>query len=178
MLEGIIRESIGKKATKAYRRDGYLIANIYGKGLENINAAFKSNEFIKAVRKKETLVFDVKLGDKTIPVIIQDYQRDPVTEKLLHVDLRAVQEGVLSKYLIPVKASGTPKGLKDKGVLIYSKKRLLVKCKGEDIPNAFELDVSDLDVGDSILIRDIEAPANVTLMDADRVSIVGVIKAK
>ncbi len=178
MLEGIVRESIGKKATKALRRDGYLIANIYGKGLENINAAFKSNEFIKAVRRKETLIFDVKVGDQTLPVIIQDYQRDPVTNILLHVDLRVAQKGVLSKYLVPVKTVGTPKGLKNKGVLIMSKKRLLVKAKAEDLPNSFTLEVSDLDVGDSILVRDIEVPANVTLMDADRVSVVGVIKAK
>jgi large subunit ribosomal protein L25 len=178
MLEGIVRDSIGKKATKALRRDGYLIANIYGKGLENINAAFKDNEFIKAVRRKETLIFDVKVGDKTLPVIIQDYQRDPVTNQLLHVDLRVAQEGVLSKYLVPVKTVGTPIGLKNKGVLITSKKRLLVKAKAEDLPNSFTLDVSNLDTGDSILVRDIEVPANVTLMDADRVSVVGVIKAK
>jgi len=178
MLEGIVRESIGKKAAKALRRDGYLIANIYAKGIDNVNAAFKSNEFIKAVRRKEHLVFDVKVGDKTYPVLIQDYQRDPVTNQLLHVDLRVAQKGVLSKYLVPVKTTGTPKGLKNKGVLIFSKKRLKVKAKAEDMPDSFTLDVSDLDVGDSILIRDIEAPANVTLMDADRVSVVGVIKAK
>ena len=178
MLEGIVRDSIDKKATKALRRDGYLIANIYGKGLENINAAFKDNEFIKAVRKKETLIFDVKVGDKTLPVIIQEYQRDPVTNRLLHVDLRVAQRGLMAKYLVPVKTTGSPVGLKNKGVLIISKKRLLVQTKAEDLPNAFTLDVSDLDVGNSILIRDIEVPANVTLMDADRVSVVGVIKAK
>ncbi len=178
MLEGIVRDSIEKKATKALRRDGYLIANIYGKGLENINAAFKDNEFIKAVRRKETLIFDVKVGDKTLPVIIQEYQRDPVTNRLLHVDLRVAQKGLMAKYLVPVKTTGSPVGLKNKGVLIISKKRLLVQTKAENLPNAFTLDVSDLDVGNSILIRDIEVPENVTLMDADRVSVVGVIKAK
>jgi large subunit ribosomal protein L25 len=178
MLEGIVRESIGKKATKAYRRDGYLIANIYAKGMDNINAAFKSNEFIKAVRRKEKLIFDVKVGGETYPVIIQEYQSDPVTNQLLHVDLRVAKPGVLSKYLVPVKTVGTPKGLKNKGVLIFSKKRLLVKATAENLPDAFELDVSDLDVGDSILIRDIKVPDGVTLMDADRVSVVGVIKAK
>ena len=50
MLEGIIRDSIEKKATKALRRDEYLIANIYGKGEENINAAFKANEFLACSR--------------------------------------------------------------------------------------------------------------------------------
>ena len=178
MLEGIVRDSIGKKATKALRRDGYLIANIYAKGLENINAAFKSNEFIKAMRAKEALIFDVKVGGNTLPVVIQEYQRDPVTNKLLHVDLRVAQKGQLSKYLVPVYTTGTPKGLKDKGVLIVSKKRLLVKCKAEDLPNSFTLDVTDLGVGDSVLIRDIETVKDVQLMDADRVSVAGIIKAK
>ncbi len=178
MLEGIVRDSIGKKATKAFRRDGYLIANIYAKGLENINAAFKSNEFIKAIRAKEKLIFDVKVGDQVLPVVIQEYQKDPVTSKLLHVDLRVAQKGVLSKYLVPVKTTGEPKGLKNKGVLIISKKRLLVKCTAENLPNSFTLDVSNLDVGESILIRDLEANENIQIMDADRVSVVGVIKAK
>ena len=178
MLEGIVRDSIGKKATKALRRDGYLIANIYAKGMDNINAAFKSNEFIKAVRAKETLTFPVKVGDQELKVVIQEYQKDPVTMQLLHVDLRIVEDDVVSKYLVPVKAVGTPKGLKNKGVLIYSKKRLLVKCAGKDLPNIFELDVTDLDVGDSVLVRDMSVPENVKIMEADRVSIVGVIKAK
>ena len=50
MLEGIVRESIDKRSTKALRKDGYLIANIYAKGIENINAAFKVNDFISLLR--------------------------------------------------------------------------------------------------------------------------------
>ncbi len=178
MLEGIIRDSIGKKATKALRRDGYLIANIYSKGMDNINAAFKSNEFIKAVRAKKALSFPVKVGDKELKVIIQEYQKDPVTMQLLHVDLRVVQDDVISKYMVPITTTGIPKGLKNKGVLVYSKKRIPVKCKGKDLPTNFELNVKDLDVGDSILVRDITPPEGVRIMESDRVSLVGVIKAK
>ncbi len=178
MLEGIVRESIEKKSTKALRRDGYLIANIYGKGLENINAAFKENEFIKAVRYKETLAFPVKVGKQTLDVVVVEYQKDPVTSKLVHVDLKVAQKGLVTKYMVPVKPVGTPKGLKDKGVLIQSKKRLSVKCKAEDLPNSFTLDVSDLGLNDSILVRDIEAPKNVEILDADRIAVLGVIKAK
>ncbi len=178
MLEGIIRESIEKKHTKALRRDGYLIANIYGKGLENINAAFKENEFIKAVRHKETLAFDVKVGEKTLKVVVIEYQKDPVTSRLVHVDLKVAQEGLLTKYMVPVKPIGKPKGLKDKGVLVQSKKRLLVECTAENLPNSFEVDVKDLGVNDSILVRDIKAPENVRIIDADRIAVLGVIKAK
>ena len=111
MLEGIVRESIGKKASKALRRDGYLIANIYGKGLENVQAAFKINDFIKEVRKKESLAFDVKVGEKTLKVVVVEYQKDPVTNELKHVDLKVALPGVVSKYMIPVKPYGTPVGL-------------------------------------------------------------------
>ncbi len=178
MLEGIVRESITKQATKELRRDGYLIANIYGKGVENINAAFKQNEFIKAVRNKEELAFDVKVGKQTLKVIIQEYQKHPVKNTFLHVDLRIALPGVLSKYLVPVATTGTPKGLKDKGVLAHSKKRLSVKCKAEDLPKNFTLDVSDLAVGDTILVRDIKVSDKIQMMDEDRIAVVGVIKAK
>ncbi len=178
MLEGIVRESITKQATKELRRNGYLIANIYGKGIENINAAFKENEFIKAVRNKTTLAFPVKVGEQELNVVIQEYQKDPVKSKFLHVDLRVALPDVLSKYLVPVLITGTPKGLKNKGVLAQSKKRLCVKCTAQNLPDNFTLDVSDLDVGDTILVRDIKANSEIKIMDEDRIAIVGVIKAK
>lgn len=178
MLEGIIRESIGRKAAKALKRDGYLIANIYGKGLENIHAAFKVNEFIKEVRKKTTLAFDVKVAGKVLNVVVVDYQKDPVTAELKHVDLKVAQKGVISKYMVPVKIVGTAMGLKNKGVLIQSKRRLKVKCAAENLPNYFELDVTKLDVGDALLIRDVVVPEGVTMVDADRVAVVGVEKAR
>jgi large subunit ribosomal protein L25 len=178
MLEGILRESIDKKALKSLRRDGYLIANIYAKGFKNIHAAFKENEFIKEVRKKENLIFPVKVDDKTYDTIIQEYQRDPVTNKILHVDLRVAVSGVVAKYFVPVVISGTAKGLKDKGVLVQSKRRLRVKCAPEFLPNSFVLDVTNLEVGQTLLVRDIKLPSNVEIIDADRVAVVGVIKAK
>ncbi|HIP18994.1 MAG TPA: 50S ribosomal protein L25, partial [Sulfurovum sp.] len=112
MLEGIVRESIGKSDAKKLRRDGYLIANIYGKGLENTHAAFKMGEFIRTVRNKEKLAFPVKIGDKEMEVVIQEYQLHPVTDQILHVDLMVAQPGVVTHYMVPVKTVGTPKGLK------------------------------------------------------------------
>jgi large subunit ribosomal protein L25 len=179
MLEGKIRESTSKKETKTLRRDGYLIANIYGKGKENINAAFKENEFIRYVRNKETLAFDVKLDDGNVyRVVIQEYQKDPVTSRLLHVDLLLAQEGVKTYYQVPIKVVGTPKGLKNKGVLVYHRRRIKVKTTVEHLPNVFELDVTDLDVGDNILIRDIQFPEGVECYINPSVPVVGVVKAK
>ena len=178
MLEGIVRESIEKKSTKALRRDGYLIANIYGKGFNNINAAFKENEFIKAVRKKDTLALPVKVGEQELNVVVVEYQKDPITSRLVHVDLKVALPGVKTKYMIPVKPAGTAKGLKNKGVLVQSKKRLCVRCTAEDLPANFTVDVTPLDVGDTILVRDMNIPENIEMMEADRIAVVGIIKAK
>jgi len=177
MLEGIIRESIGKRDAKQLKRDGYLIANIYAKGVENINAAFKRGDFIKAVRAKEALTLDIKVGDKELKVAIQEYQLHPVNGDILHVDLRVAVPGVVTDYLVPVKTTGIPKGLKNKGVLIMSKKRLRIRGAIENMPQNFTLDVSDLEREDSILVREVEVPKDCKIMDRADVSICGVIKA-
>ncbi|MBN2824176.1 MAG: 50S ribosomal protein L25/general stress protein Ctc [Campylobacterales bacterium] len=178
MLEGIIRESIGKANAKGLRRDGYLIANIYANGVENVAAAFKRGDFSRAVRAKKSLAFPVKVGDKELNVIIQEYQLHPVNGDVMHVDLRVAVPGQVTNFLVPVRTTGIPKGLKNKGVLIMSKKRLKVRGAIEDMPANFTLDVSNLDRDDSILVRDLETPANCRIMDRDHVAICGVIKAK
>ncbi|CAA6818831.1 MAG: LSU ribosomal protein L25p [uncultured Sulfurovum sp.] len=178
MLEGIIRESIGKVNAKKLKRDGYLIANIYANGVENINAAFKRGDFVRAVRAKETLTFPVKVGDKELNVFIQEYQMHPVNGDVLHVDLRVAVPGQVTNFLVPVTTHGIPKGRKNKGVLVMSKKRLKVRGAIEDVPAKFDFDVTELDRDDSILVRDVEVPANCRLMDRQDVAICGVIKAK
>ncbi len=178
MLEGVVRESTSKSEVKALRRDGYLIANIYGKGVENIHCAFKKNEFIRAVKQKTSLIFPVKLSGKEVKVVVQEYQKDPITSDLLHVDLMVATNGVTSKFFVPVRVSGTPKGLRNKGVLIMSKKRIKVKCKPENLPEEYFFDVTPLDVGEAYLIRDIPEHEGVIVFEKVSDAVVGVIKAK
>ena len=109
---------------------------------------------------------------------MQEYQKDPVTSDILHVDLLIAQDGVKSYYRVPVKVVGTPIGLKNKGVLIYHRRRIKVKTTPENLPDYFELDVSNLDVGDNILIRDIKMPDGVECYLEPSIPVVGVIKAK
>jgi len=178
MLEGIVRDSMTKQATKTLRRDGFLIANIYGKGLENVSAAFKKNDFIKYLRNKETIAFDVNVSGTVLKVVVQEYQKCPITSDLLHVDLMVAQAGVRTSYKVPVTVEGTPKGLKNKGLFIYHKKRVPVKCTIENLPASFHLEVAELDTGHSILVRDLTMPEGVECFLDPRVPVVGVIKAK
>ena len=178
MLEGIVRESIGKRTAKVLRRDGYLTANLYANGVENIQAAFKRGEFVRAVRNKESLAFPVKVGDTELNVVIQEYQLHPINGDVKHVDLRVTVPGQVTNFLVPVITHGTPVGLKNKGVLVMSKKRLKVKGAIENMPAKFDLDVEPLERDEAILVRDIEVPAECKLMDRPDVAICGVIKAK
>ncbi|MBU1669420.1 50S ribosomal protein L25/general stress protein Ctc [bacterium] len=178
MLEGITRESIGSGSAKKLRRDGYLTANIYANGVENIQAAFKRGDFVKAVRAKEDLTLALKVEGKDLKVVIQEYQLHPVNGDVVHVDLRVAVPGQVTNFLIPVKTVGTPKGLKNKGVLMIQKKRVKVRGAIENMPANFTLNVENLDRDDSILIRDMEAPENCRLMDRADVAVCGVIKAK
>ncbi|TLD83203.1 50S ribosomal protein L25/general stress protein Ctc [Helicobacter sp. MIT 11-5569] len=178
MLSGIIRESISKADVKTLRKNGYLIANIYGKGKENIHCAFKRNDFIREVKKKTDLIFEVEVGTQKYPVVIQEYQKDPITSEIIHVDLMLAQKGVEAKYSVKVRTVGTSKGLKNKGVLMMSKKRIKVKSTPENLPKDYEINVSDLDVGDVVLVRDLPAFEGVKIVERDDVAIVGVIKSR
>lgn len=178
MLEGIIRESISKSLNKALRNDGYLIANIYGKGVQNIHCAFKKNDFIRTLKAKSGIVFQVNVSGKVLDVVVQEYQKDPVTSEILHVDLLLVQKGILTNFKIPVVIEGDAIGIKNKGVLLFSKKRISVKCKPEDLVNSIKLDITKLDVGDAILVRDLDELPNIKIIEKPDVAIIGVIKAK
>ncbi len=178
MLEGIVRESIGKRSAKLLKRDGYLIANIYADGVENINAAFKRGEFVRTVRNKDTFTFSIKVGDKEISVFIQEYQVHPINGDVTHVDLRVAVPGQVTNFLVPVITHGLPIGIKNKGVLVISKKRLKVRGVVADIPVNFDINVEPLDRDQSILVKSIEVPANCKMMDRPDVAVCGVIKAK
>jgi large subunit ribosomal protein L25 len=178
MLEGILRDSIAKQSTKQLRRDGYLIANIYGKGIKNINAAFKVNDFIRYIKNKDSITFEVSVGGITHNVVVKEYQKHPVTSDLIHVDLQVAVSGVIANYTVPVTTEGIAKGLKNKGLLAFHRKRVAVKCTIENLPSAFHFDVTNLDTGGNYLVRDLDLPNGVNCFLDPRVPIVGIIKIK
>ena len=178
MLEGILRDSIVKQSTKQLRRDGYLIANIYGKGIENINAAFKVNDFVRFMKNKKKIAFEVTIAGTTHNVVVKEYQKHPVTSDLVHVDLQVAVPGVVTNYTVPVTTEGIAIGLKNKGLLAFHRKRVPVKCTIENLPEAFHFDVTNLDTGGNYLVRDLKLTDGVNCFLDPRVPIVGIIKIK
>ena len=177
MLESVSREKVGKTNARKLKSEGYLVANIYGGDLkENVFTAFKKNDFIRFVKNKETFAFDVKVDDKIYNVTIQEYQKDPINYELKHVDLVATSSRK-QFYMLPIRAKGTAVGVKNKGLLATHRSRLKVKAVITDLPNYLEIDVTNLDVGDNVLVKDINMK-NVEIFLNPTVPLIGVIKAK
>jgi large subunit ribosomal protein L25 len=79
---------------------------------------------------------------------------------------------------VPVTVTGTPKGLKNKGMFVFHKQRVPVKCAIEDLPETFHFVIDDLDTGDNFLARDLKLPNGVQCFLHPSVPIVGMIKTK
>lgn len=177
MLEGILRENTGKTNAKKLRKEGYLIANLYGpEHKENIAGAFKKNDFIRFVKNKDTFAFDVKIGNDTYNVVIGEYQKNPVTYDLKHVDL-IITSSKKQYYMLPIRTKGDAIGVKNKGLLVSHRKRLKIRALISDLPSYLEIDVTNLDVGDNVLIKDINLK-NTEIFLNPTIPLVGVIKAK
>ena len=80
--------------------------------------------------------------DIILSLSIQEYQKDPITSEIIHVDLMLAQNGVEAKYSVKVRIVGIAKGLKNKGVLMVSKKRIKVKAAPEKLPKDYEINYS------------------------------------
>ena len=88
MLEGITRESIGTASAKRLRRDGYLTANIYANGVENIQAAFKKGDFVKAVRAKEELILPLTVDCTEIKTVNQHEEHHHILDEVDTLELQ------------------------------------------------------------------------------------------
>ncbi len=158
------REIVGKKV-KNLRSQGQVPANIYGKKIKSQAVALDEKEFEKVYREVgETGIVKLLVeGEKDErPILIQNVQKDPVLEKLLHADLRQIilTEKILAK--IPVKLFGKAQAAEQKlGILIQTVSEIEVEALPMDLPESFEIDISKLEkVGDQILVKDLKIDAN------------------
>ena len=93
---------------------------------------------------------------ENLDCIIKDVQFDPVTEKIVHIDLLGLQKGEKIQIEVPVQFIGTPIGLKEGGVLQHSLHKIEIKCLPAEIPEHIEVDVTNLKLGDAIHISDLK----------------------
>ncbi|MGC8894825.1 MAG: 50S ribosomal protein L25 [candidate division WOR-3 bacterium] len=154
------REGLGKGPARRSRRDGWIPGVMYGLGEESIAIRIPARELLELIRKTsgEKVLIDLKIGDESKLATIQDIQRHPVTGEVIHVDLLLLHKGKEVEIEIPITITGTAPGIKKGGILDVITHSLRVKALPKDLPPHIEIDISGLDVGGVVHVRDISLP--------------------
>lgn len=173
-LEVKLRDKTGKEASKKLRRNGWIPGVVYGAGEKNIHVMASADQIQNIMKEMHgaTKVLKMKLGGKHKDVFLKHIDRDPVTGKVIHVDLQVVHKGEEIHVEVPVEIQGTAKGTKLGGVLEVIHWRIPVRGDITKIPPSIEIDVSDLDINDSIHVRDLKLDVVKPLLNEDEAIVV------
>jgi len=171
-ISGSPRENVGKKDAKRLRREGKVICVAYG-GEEQIHFTIENNDFNKLIFTPEVFIVDVDLDGKTYTTILQDVQYHPVSDVTLHADFLQLTEGKLVTINLPIKLEGISPGIMKGGVLNKKMRTIPVRGLVDDIPESFVIDISSLEIGDSVKVRDIDF-GKLKAMVPDALLVVGV----
>lgn len=159
-LEGQKRDSAGKKAAKLLRKENKVPCVMYG-GAENISFSVKYNDLLKIVYTDAFLKVNVKVDGIDAEALVKDIDFHPVTDKIIHVDFQELVPGKIIKTEIPVKTTGRAKGVATGGVLELNMRKLIVKATPEQLVPFVSLDVTNLELGKSIKVKDVVTDLNI-----------------
>jgi len=174
LLDAELREELGKSAVKKLRREGIIPAVIYRHGSKAASLKLPKKKFIKTLHTKagENVIITLEIpkdkeakkkGEKT--VIIKDIQVDPVTDDVIHVDFNEISLTEKLKVNVPIADKGEAIGVtRDEGVLEHLLWEVEVECLPTQIPEKLEVDVSTLEIGQDIFIKDIPVPEGVKIL--------------
>ncbi len=173
IVNAVSREQGSSNEARRLRRAGKLPAVVYGGAKDSIAVTLEPRELLKILKSDsgQNTVFQVKIGDEGAAetVMVFDYQVDPIRHHLTHADLVRISMDKAIEVSVQLVFSGEPLGVKiDGGVLDQAMREVGVECLPTDIPESLEVDVSELEIGDSVRVVDIKLPPNVkVLIDED-----------
>lgn len=155
------RQSIGKENARKVRRTGMIPGILYGPEIEPLPLALKSSDLAGLIRHegRTNMLLDLDLPNdkKARKVIIRELQRDPVTGAFKHVDLYQVSMKKKLHLSVHVYLTGTPAGVKSAGgILEHVTRDIEIACLPSDIPERVEIDVSSLEIGDSVHVGNLK----------------------
>ncbi|MBV9887662.1 MAG: 50S ribosomal protein L25 [Acidobacteria bacterium] len=174
VVEASNRETRGKNEARRLRLTGKVPAVLYGGKGEAVTLAVNAKQ-VGAILRSETghnTLFQVDLGGKHEPAILKDWLVDPVTGRLLHVDLLRIAMDVRMRVKVPVHTFGDPSGVKVQGgVFEVVEREIEIECLPADIPSEFRADVSGLALNQALRAGDVQMdPEKMKLItDKDRV---------
>ncbi len=158
IVEGAPRDTRGKNEAKRLRVTGKVPATLYGGKGGPLSLAVNTKQLTAILRSESghNTIFEVNFAGKQEPAIVKDWQVDPVSGKLLHVDLLRVAMDVRMKVKVPVHTFGEPSGVKVQGgVFEVVTREVEVECLPADIPTEFRMDVSGLMLNQSLRASDL-----------------------
>lgn len=163
------REGLGKGAARKLRAAGRIPAVLYGRGRDSLALALDPRALDRILRASgaNTLLDLTVEGHpelKDTVALVKDLQRDPLRGAILHADLYAVDLTRTVTVDVPVHLLGRPRGLDFGGILEHTLREVALECLPRAIPEAIEVDVTALEVGDVVHVRDLALPEGVTLV--------------
>ena len=177
ILSAELRSDTGKGATRQLRRSGRLPAVVYGRRDETQSLTLDTQELVRLLTeiRAATTVIDLEVGgEKPRRVLIREIQRHPFRAELLHVDFFEIRADVKIKIQVPLHLEGEAYGVEMGGILQQIRHELEVECLPNEIPPDFKVDVTDLDIGNSIHISDVES-SGVTILDDEGLTVCTVV---
>ncbi|MDR9399787.1 MAG: 50S ribosomal protein L25/general stress protein Ctc [Psychroflexus sp.] len=166
-INGSQRESVGKKATKALRNAGKVPCVLYG-GNEAFHFSANEIAFKDLIYTPDVHTVKIVLDDgRSTNAVLQDIQFHPVTDQILHMDFYEFEEGQEISMEIPVHAEGTPKGVKNGGVLRFNMRRMTLKGLASKLPDYIAAKVGPLKIGDNLYAEDVKSDEYEVLHEDD-----------
>lgn len=182
-LKATVRELTGNGPARVLRREGRMPAVLYGPKTEPVLLSVDIKEFETIIKKSSVgqalLNLVIQNGKEiTKPAMIKELQSNPVNGNLLHVDFYEIDMQRKIRVMVPVTTTGQSVGVELGGLLQIVRREIEVLCLPTDIPEAFEVDITDLDVGDSVHVEDIELGENVEIQSDVNFTVVTILTPK
>ena len=149
------RADFGKKAAKAFRREGQIPCILYGGG-EEVAFTVDTKSVKPLIYTPNSFIVNIEIDGKVEQAVMREVQFHPVREQILHIDFYRVQEGKPVAIAIPVRLTGNAEGVKVGGKLALSALKLTVKAMVDQLPDEIVVDVTPLKVGQTIFVGDLQ----------------------
>ena len=179
-IEVMKRKEVGSNRVKKIRREGWIPGVIYGHGEKSYHIKLRDDDLIRLIHElhSEATLITLNFEGKELQAIIREVTRDPLTEKLLHVDFQHIHEDEEVTVHVIVEIKGESLGVKDGGILNVEHRYLTVRCLPKDMPEEIVIDISNLQIGDSYHVSDIELPLNVKIEEDQTATMVNVLSPR
>lgn len=174
-----LREEKGKSVSRKLRATGQIPAIFYGEKIKTVPLVVETKDFTAVVHTEAgaNVLLNLKIEGlgKNETAIIKDIQRDPLKDSFLHVDFMKIALDEKITTTVPVTVVGESPGVKEGGVLQHGLWEIEVEALPADLPEKFEVDVSGLDIGDSLRVSDLLQPKGVEILSGVEETVVSVV---